>query len=70
MAKATGYGSSNSMESGPGTGKWFLGKCYPSQLSAEKEGKTNPNQTCNYYWVRVWPVYGRNPVNAKSGKKT
>ena len=23
-----------------------------------------------HYWMKDWPVYGRNPVNAKSGKKT
>ena len=27
-------------------------------------------QNATNYWVRDWPVYGRNPVNVKSGKKT
>ena len=31
-----------------GEGRPFLGKYHPSQLSAGKDGLTNPNQTCRY----------------------
>ena len=45
FANKSQYGG-NSQQ--PGPGKPFLGKRHPSQLSAGKDGVTNPDQTCWY----------------------